>query len=169
MSDEHMNDSTFGRLFILMILLMSVLTVIIVVLASVAASDVNARLKERSEIENSASIAERLEPVGHFQSAAAGNQGAATTAANDTPTVLTGEEAYASCGACHTAGVAGAPALGDKAAWADRIAQGIDTLYTHAIEGFQGSAGYMPAKGGNMSLSDDSVKAAVDYMVEASQ
>jgi cytochrome c5 len=73
------------------------------------------------------------------------------------------------CFSCHTAGIAGAPKLGDKAAWAARIDQGMDTLYAHSINGFQGKSGVMPPKGGNMSLSDDEVKAAVDYMVAQSQ
>ena len=51
------------------------------------------------------------------------------------------------CVACHGAGVAGAPKFGDKAAWAPRIAKGADTLHEHAIEGFQGTAGFMPAEG----------------------
>jgi cytochrome c5 len=77
-----------------------------------------------------------------------------------------GEAIYkASCSACHVAGVAGAPKSGDKAAWAPRLAQGKDTLYKHAIQGFQGKGGVMPAKGGNTSLSDADVKAAVDYMM----
>jgi cytochrome c5 len=82
---------------------------------------------------------------------------------------LSGEEAYSSCGACHNSGIAGAPKLGDTADWSARISQGTDLLYDHAINGFQGAAGMMPAKGGNMALSDDSVKAAVDYMIENSQ
>jgi cytochrome c5 len=81
-----------------------------------------------------------------------------------------GEAIYKqTCFACHAAGVAGAPKLGDKAAWGPRIAQGNDTLYTHSIKGFQGKAGMMPPKGGNMSLSDADVKAAVDYMVAQSK
>jgi len=80
--------------------------------------------------------------------------------------VAKGEAIYKqTCFACHAAGVAGAPKLGDKAAWGPRIAQGNETLYTHSIKGFQGKAGMMPPKGGNMSLSDADVKAAVDYMV----
>ena len=161
-----MNDSTFNRLFILMIIAMTIMTIVIVVLAAYASSDVNERLNERSEAENSASIAERLKPVGHFETASTSNAPAAAAAE---PVILSGSEAYASCAACHDAGVAGAPAIGDKAAWSARVAQGIETLYTHAISGFQGAAGYMPAKGGNMSLSDESVKAAVDHMVEAVQ
>jgi len=73
------------------------------------------------------------------------------------------------CMACHSAGVAGAPKVGDKDAWTDRIAQGMDLMYEHAIVGFQGEAGYMPPKGGFAHLSDDDVKLAVDYMVEQSQ
>lgn len=69
------------------------------------------------------------------------------------------------CFACHGTGAAGAPKLGDKAAWKKRIAQGTATLNDHAINGFKG----MPAKGGNASLSDDAVKAAVKYMVKGSK
>ncbi|MEM7357802.1 MAG: c-type cytochrome [Pseudomonadota bacterium] len=164
MSEEQMNDQTFGRLFIIMIAAMTVLSVILMVLASLAASDVNERLDARSEVENSAAIVARITPVGQF---AAETADAVIPAAE--AVTLSGEEAYTSCGACHNAGVAGAPALGDPAAWSERIAKGIDTLYQNAIQGFQGAAGLMPAKGGNASLSDDSVKAAVDYMVEQSQ
>ena len=59
--------------------------------------------------------------------------------------------------------------LGNKEQWAKRIAQGNDTLYKHAIGGYTGDAGMMPAKGGNASLSDDEVKAAVDHMVAAAK
>jgi len=67
------------------------------------------------------------------------------------------------CAACHDQGVAGAPKLGDKAAWEPRIKQGLDTLYTVGLKGKPGTG--MVAKGGNASLSDADVKAAVDYMV----
>ena len=73
------------------------------------------------------------------------------------------------CAMCHGAGVAGAPKPGDKADWGPRIAQGQDTLYKHAIEGFTGAKGMMPARGGGASLSDDEVKAAVDFMVAQSR
>ena len=73
------------------------------------------------------------------------------------------------CFACHGTGAAGAPKTGDKAAWTDRIAQGNDVLYKHAIEGYKGAKGFMPAKGGRADLSDDAVKAAVDYMVAQSK
>ena len=73
------------------------------------------------------------------------------------------------CMACHNSGVAGSPKIGDQDAWADRIAQGMDLLYEHAIVGFQGKAGYMPPKGGFAPLSDDDDKLAVAYMVEQTQ
>lgn len=69
------------------------------------------------------------------------------------------------CFACHGTGAAGAPKVGDKAAWGARIKGGKATLYKHALEGFKGEKGFMPAKGGRTDLSDDAVKAAVDYMV----
>jgi cytochrome c5 len=65
------------------------------------------------------------------------------------------------CAVCHGAGIAGAPKAGDKEAWAPRLKQGIDTLHQSALHG----KGAMPAKGGNTSLSDADVQAAVDYMV----
>ena len=81
-----------------------------------------------------------------------------------------GKKIYEStCIACHGAGIAGAPKFGDKAAWSPRIAEGIDTLHTHALQGFQGKGGVMPPKGGNTTLSDAAVKAAVDYMVSAAK
>ena len=73
------------------------------------------------------------------------------------------------CFACHATGVAGAPKAGDKAAWAPHIAKGLPTLYKHAIHGFTGKAGTMPAKGGRTDLSDAEVKAAIEYMVERSK
>lgn len=73
-----------------------------------------------------------------------------------------GESIYKqSCAVCHAAGVAGAPKLTDKAAWAPRIAQGMETIYASSIKG----KGAMPAKGGNPSLTEADVKAAADYMV----
>lgn len=73
------------------------------------------------------------------------------------------------CAMCHSSGAAGAPIPGDKAEWAPRLEQGMDVLYTHAIQGFTGAKGVMPARGGAASLSDDEVKAAVDYMAEQSK
>jgi cytochrome c5 len=70
------------------------------------------------------------------------------------------------CSMCHASGAAGAPKFGNKDEWAPRIAQGNDVLYKHALEGFTGAKGMMPARGGSATLKDEEVKAAVDYMVE---
>ncbi len=91
-------------------------------------------------------------------SVAAAATPAATTAAGKPD----GKKIYdAACVACHAAGVAGAPKLGDKAAWAPRLKLGADALHASALKG----KGTMPAKGGNASLPDADVKAAVDYML----
>jgi cytochrome c5 len=127
-------------------------------------------------------VADRIAPVA--QVAVAGQDNSALAAAAPAPappagaaapaaaagTDLPGEQAFGQvCTACHTLGVAGAPKVGDKAAWAPRIAQGADTLHKHALEGFQGKAGYMPPKGGRADLSDQSIMNAVDYMVSQSK
>ena len=97
--------------------------------------------------------------------------GAVKPAAAPAPTAsAAGQSVYnRTCALCHAAGVAGAPKPGDKADWEPRIAQGVDVMYKHAIEGFTGSKGMMPPRGGASNLSDEEVKAAVDFMVEKSQ
>ncbi len=116
-------------------------------------------------------IAARLKPVGEVRLAgtAAATAAPATTAATTTAPAAapaakakSGQEVYQlACTACHATGLAGAPKTGDKAGWQPRIAQGVPTLYTHALNGIR----MMPARGGNPSLSDAEVKAAVDYLV----
>jgi cytochrome c5 len=82
----------------------------------------------------------------------------------------TGKAVYGkACALCHAAGVAGAPKPGDKTEWGPRIAQGEDVLYKRSLEGFTGAKGAMPARGGNASLTDDEVKAAVNFMVMQSR
>jgi cytochrome c5 len=73
------------------------------------------------------------------------------------------------CAMCHAGGAAGAPKPGDKADWAPRIAQGMPLIEKHAIDGFTGAKGVMPARGGATTLTDDEVKAAVAYMVDQSR
>ena len=93
-----------------------------------------------------------------------------TPASNDEPmaTTLTGQQVYNNvCIACHSPpGVGGAPALGDAEAWTGRIAQGMDTLIDHALNGFSGSTGVMPKKGERVDLSDEEIIGAVKYMVD---
>lgn len=84
--------------------------------------------------------------------------------------LATGENVYKkTCSMCHQSGVGGAPRHGNKEEWAPRIAQGKEVLYGHAINGFRGSKGFMPARGSNFSLSDAEVKAAVDFMAGKAQ
>lgn len=103
------------------------------------------------------------------QEAVAGAAAAAAAPAAGADLAL-GQATYeGKCKACHATGAAGSPKLEDKANWAPRIAQGMDTLVKHALEGFKGSVGFMPPKGGFTTLSDDEVKAAVAYMVSQAQ
>ena len=117
-------------------------------------------------------LAARIAPVGRVAVAGEDNSALAPPSAEPVAAVadLPGEAVYnQACVACHGAGIAGAPKFGDKAAWAPRIAQGMDLLHTHSLQGYQGKAGYMPPKGGRTDLSDQSVINAVDYMVAASK
>ncbi len=114
------------------------------------------------------SLAERMKPVGKINVISTETRRAPVRVA--TPVKVNGLQVYQSaCVACHGAGIAGAPKLGDASKWAKRIAKGNDTLYASAINGLQGSSGFMPPKGGNTALSDVEVRAAVDYMVRQSK
>ncbi|MGY1426137.1 c-type cytochrome [Lysobacter sp. A289] len=117
----------------------------------------------------------RIAPVGgvYAGSTGAAAQAAATAAA---AAAATAQVAYGGtldgsvifnnlCAGCHTTGAGGSPTM-DKSHWAARIPQGIDTLHRHAIEGFTGSTGMMPAKGGNPALTDEQVIATVDWMMD---
>lgn len=123
-------------------------------------------------------ISDRIKPVGEV--CIEGGEGCAdaqaktpvTAAPATTPatsvssSAKSGETIYNShCSVCHGSGVAGAPMFGDKAAWSPRIAKGKETLYKHALEGFNA----MPAKGMCADCSDDEIKATVDYMVSKSK
>ena len=120
---------------------------------------------------------ERIKPFGQVAVAGSDNSSIAIAApptpAGATPTATAaptdGKSTYEIvCSVCHGAGLAGAPKVGDKAAWAPRIAQGLAVLDKHALEGFQGKSGVMPAKGGRLDLSDELVKATVAHMVSQS-
>ena len=73
------------------------------------------------------------------------------------------------CAPCHASGIAGAPKVGDKSAWTERRGKGVETVVNNAINGYQGSSGFMPAKGGNSALTDEEVSSAVVYMLEQSR
>jgi cytochrome c5 len=156
-----MTDREFLKTFSGLLAALVALTVIIFVVAQMVSGTGKAKTKVAQA---DSEVAARIKPVGEL--VAAGATAVANGVISTASAAADGKGTYdKTCMACHAAGVAGAPKLGDKAAWGPRIAQGNDTLYTHALKGFTGKKGMMPAKGGNTSLSDADVKAAVDYMV----
>ena len=163
-----MNDQQFLKKFSIFMISGVILTLFLIMMGLVNAGTIGQRvLDERNALVKS-DAATLLQPVGQINVGTMDAQPVESiqVAAAD----INGGQIYQSaCMACHAAGIAGAPKTGDIDAWANRIAQGNETLYTHPIGGFQGNAGVMPAKGGNASLSDDEVKAAVDHMVAQSQ
>lgn len=120
-------------------------------------------------------VENRIAPAGSVYAGATGaaSQAAASAAAASAAAAqvayggtLDGSVIYQNlCAGCHTSGVGGAPKL-QQAAWTSRIAQGADTMHRHAIEGYIGAAGVMPAKGGNPALTDEQVVVTVDWMVD---
>jgi len=150
-----------------------VLTLFLILLGTINAGDVNERQRvdRNTRYGASSDTAERVKAVGQMNLASNTTVSSTTTqvVAATATAVIDGKKIYnGMCVACHGAGVAGAPRVGDKGAWAKRIDQGASTLYANAINGVQGSSGVMPAKGGNPALSDDEIKAVVDYMVAQS-
>ena len=170
-------DTHFFNVFSMVIGLLIVIAIGIFALARVVASETQDKqvLEESQYLK---SVASNLAPVGHVAVAGqdnsalaikpdAGAAGGSGSASGGPAAPKSGDETFQQvCSACHGAGIAGAPKAGDKAAWGPRIAKGKEVLYDHAIHGFTGSSGVMPAKGGRADLSDDLVKAAVDHMVD---
>ena len=165
MSASH--DRKFFDTFMLILGILAAVTIALMVLAGIISDNTAKRFIEqdplkREQTEQRIAPVARVAVAGQDNSALAAPAAATTAAATDLP----GEQVYQQvCTACHGAGVAGAPKTGDKAAWSDRLAQGAGTLNKHAIEGFQGKAGYMPPKGGRTDLTDQSVINAVEHMV----
>jgi len=182
-------DANFIRTLIGVLGALVVFSVVLMYFANAIDAD------EPTEEEKQA-IAERIAPVGQVEVAPATESVAASAASEQVPSAQPvesgqgpaldenapasrgknaspddkGKAVYdGSCFACHTSGIAGAPKLGDKAAWEPRVAQGMETLVAHAIQGFQGQGGMMPPKGGRDDLADADVKAAVMYMLDQSR
>lgn len=138
-------------------------------------SDLTQGVYTRDVAEYQLAVAERIRPVGQvYMPGEAHDEPARSIVAAPEPepvaAALSGPQVYNSaCIACHAAGVGGAPIVGDVAAWSARIAQGMDVVTQHAIDGYTGEVGYMPAKGGRTDLSDEEVTAAVDYMAAESR
>ena len=170
MSAEH-HDKKFFDTFMLVLGILIGIAVLLYVLARTISS----KTQEQHVLIDpayQATVAERIAPVAKV--AVAGKDNSALSPAPAPAAApaaeLAGEEVFnMACMACHGAGVAGAPKMGDKAAWAPRIAKGDETLHKHALEGFQGNSGFMPPKGGRADLADKSIMNAVDYMVSQSK
>lgn len=152
---EH--DSDFFRTLTLVMVGLGVFFIIIIVAANWISSGTSdsandPRIKAQTE--------EVIKPVGQVETEVKSAPVAAAAPAAGGG-AINGQAAYQqACFACHGTGAAGAPKLGDKAAWVPRISQGKSTLYQHAING----KGAMPPRGGSQ-LDDDTIKAIVDYMV----
>ncbi len=139
-------------------------------------SDFTQGVYTRDAEEYQAAVAERIRPFGDVylpgEEQSAGAPTVETAVAPEpVATVMTGPQVYnAACNVCHGNGVGGAPIVGDVEAWAPRIAQGMDLLNDHAVNGFTGEAPTpMLPKGGRVDLSDQEVYDAVAYMVSESQ
>ena len=167
-------DQKFFDMYSLVIGALAIAALGIFVLA-MKISDRTQEVFKREGAEYQATIASRIKPFGEVYMPGEEEAAAAPTAqtvAEPEPVAaaMSGPQVYnTACLACHGAGIGGAPVPGDAEAWTARIAQGMDVLKDHAINGFQGSAGYMPAKGGRVDLSDEEVASAVEYMVSESQ
>jgi cytochrome c5 len=169
-SAEH--DKKFFDTFMLVVGVLIAIALGLYFLAKVISANTQER-QVQSDPAVKAAVNERIAPVAKVAVAGQDNsalapkqeQAAAAPAAD-----MSGEQVYTmACVACHGAGVAGAPKFGDAAAWGPRIAKGAETLHKHAIEGFQGEAGFMSPKGGRADLSDQSIINAVDYIAAGSK
>jgi cytochrome c5 len=156
MTDVHIEDhstpiQTPKQLFLVVVLAFLIPILLIVMITQMITGGLKGATDERGMSEDA--VAQRLKPVGEVVLAEA----------DSTTGVRSGEQVVnAVCQTCHGAGLVGAPKIGDKAAWQTRLAQGAKTLHEHAIKGIRA----MPPKGGNPSLSDAEVSAAVDYMLK---
>src|SRR5258708_13136007 len=120
---------------------------------------------------NGSSVAERINPVAQVTVASAETQREPVkNAVAAPPASRNGQQIYqATCVACHDAGIAGAPKLGDKSQWAKHIAKGRDALYASAVNGVQGTVGPMPPKGGNPPLTAPALSAPTPFIVPHSK
>ena len=157
---SNMSDNDFVKNFSLMLGALIALAVVIFILAQI----IGTKPVATASVDQDKAVVARIEPVGQLVLAKAVS--AVANSVVPSAQAADGQGTYQqACFACHATGAAGAPKVGDKAAWAPRIAQGNAALYNSSLKG----KGAMPAKGGRADLSDDAVKAAVDYMVSQSK
>jgi cytochrome c5 len=167
-------DQKFFDMYSLVIGVLAFIALMILVLA-MKMTNVTQSVFTSTTDEYKAEVAKRLEPFGQVylpgdEVHADAPQVAEAEAAAPVATTMTGPQVFnAACIACHGSGIAGAPKMGDPAAWAPRIAKGMQTLHEHALNGFTGDAGFMPPKGARADLSDKEITDAVDYMVSQSK
>lgn len=171
MANKQQSDTHFFNSFSLVLGILIAIAIILFAFARIYGGRAQAQTLAEEKLLQDA-VQKNVEPVAHVAIAGQDNSALAklepAPAAEATPAAdvpANGEAAYQKiCAACHATGVGGAPKVGDHAAWGPRIAQGKDTLYKHAIGGFQGSKGVMPPRGGT-TWPDDIIRAAVDHMV----
>src|SRR5699024_2578224 len=161
-SAQQEQDKAFFKTFgIVMVILTGI--AIAALLAAYIISHSTA--EEGMRPEEVALIKKRTNPDYQGVANAGETQEASADAASDGGETLTGEEVFKqTCHTCHVPGAAGAPKVSDKAAWEERYADGIETMYKRAINGFNA----MPPKGGNPKLTDQEVKDTVDYILKRS-
>jgi len=164
-------DQIFLQNFIIIIVMMLGLICLFIILSQILGSNEQSIARDRAIV-----LINQTQPIGRVRYNAVSDQGEAeaTTLANqnsEAAEIDPGKRVYDTlCTSCHSTGLPNVPQLGSVTDWVDRIAQGELLLYERAIVGYTGNSGMvMPAKGGNPSLSDDEIRAAVDYMVENSQ
>ena len=168
-------DTHFINMFSLVIGILVAIAIVFFVVARGIGASTEAK-ETMGEPDYYKSVEARIAPVG--QEAVAGQNNAAlaikpaagaTAEAGGSSGVAMPTSGKAlfdqTCSACHGAGVAGAPKAGDKTAWAPHLAHGLPMLYQHALHGFTGNTGTMPAKGGRTDAPDALVEQAVNYMV----
>jgi cytochrome c5 len=165
-------DTHFFNVFSLVIGLLVLVAILLFALARVVASNTQGA-EVYTERDYLHSVEQRLTPLSREAIAGRDNSALAIVehkpagAAAALPVPKTGTEVFEQvCSTCHGQGIAGAPKAGDAAVWGPRIAKGKDMLYQHALQGFQGQTGVMPAKGGRADVSDDLIRQAVDHMVD---
>ena len=161
-----MTDRQFAKSFFKMIFFLGLLTITLIAAGIVIGGSIDDKLRAQSEEYTQRIIAQRTQPVGTLNVGAMEPSVEPTTPVQVASSANTGKSVYdKACFICHATGLTGAPKPGDADNWAPRIAKGLDTLYSNAINGYQGKTGIMPPKGGNLLLSDEDVKAAIDYLV----
>ena len=170
-NDEHhhaKHDQHFYDTFMLVLGILGAFAIGMYWLANAIADTIPGASEKGTAVEEQL-IDQRLAPIGDVQISgqAATQMAVATPAASPaTDSGKSGKEIWqGTCSACHSSGLLGAPKIGDKAAWAPRIAKGMKVLEDHALHGFN----QMPAHGGNASLSDADVVKALEYMVGQSK